>query len=194
MTRNRYRHCQNLSILQTLLCPCWVNFPSCITWQTDKVSPRCQVQSPGSQEVFIVLHWFLLKSGEIPRIPVESILAQGPTKLINYSSGIYSGIWILPEWYQGLPTRNDTQNKAEWNFVYWWHPDWVSANAQFGHHQQLGNSKGIPMGITMSLSQPPPSTTMTSPITMPPLSPMPPPPTTNIHHPQWAQHAPTLHK
>jgi len=36
-------------------------------------------------EVFIVLHWFLPESGRIqaiPGIPEESILAQGPAKLI----------------------------------------------------------------------------------------------------------------
>ena len=36
----------------------------------------------------------------IPGIPEESILAEGPAKLINDSGGISNGIQIPPEWFQ----------------------------------------------------------------------------------------------
>jgi len=90
-------------------------------------------------EVFIVLHWFLPESGgiqAIPGIPEESILAQGPAKLIilfqwnveqNSNSAVMVPGFTWTEWHLEWQERNP------------WSPNRVLAFADtwFGHHQPI---------------------------------------------------------
>jgi hypothetical protein len=72
-------------------------------------------------EVFTVPHRFLLESGRIqsiPVIPVEWIFGSSACQNWNYhSSGIETGISILPEWPQEWPDWNGNWNWLERNLV-----------------------------------------------------------------------------
>jgi len=106
----------------------------------------------------LALFYQLESSGiqAIPRILEESILAQGPAKLIKK-------FWWNVEWNSnsagmvlGITWMECTQNDQEWNPPYNWHPNWVSAfaNTQFGHHQQSFSSSSTTTTTTTDDTHP----------------------------------------